>query len=64
MRAAIYTRVSTLDQNPQSQLLDLQQLAVQRGFEVVKVYTDHGISGTRARRPGLDQMLDDARSSL
>jgi DNA invertase Pin-like site-specific DNA recombinase len=61
MRAAIYTRVSTLDQNPQSQQLDLQQLASQRGFEVVKTYTDHGISGTRARRPGLDEMLADAR---
>ena len=61
MRAAIYTRVSTLDQNPQSQLLDLQQLASQRNFEVVETYVDHGFSGTRARRPGLDQMLYDAR---
>jgi DNA invertase Pin-like site-specific DNA recombinase len=61
MRVAIYCRVSTFDQNPQTQLLDLQQLASQRGFEVVQVYTDHGISGTRQRRPGLDQMLADAR---
>ena len=61
MRAAIYCRVSTLDQHPETQLLDLQQLASQRGFEVVKSYTDHGISGTRTRRPGLDEMLADAR---
>jgi DNA invertase Pin-like site-specific DNA recombinase len=61
MRAAIYCRVSTLDQNPETQLLDLQQLAAQRGFEVVKTFIDHGISGTRARRPGLDEMLADAR---
>src|SRR6185312_4590495 len=61
MRAAIYCRVSTLDQNPQTQLLDLQQLASQRGFDVIQVYTDHGISGTRQRRPGLDAMLADAR---
>ena len=61
MRAAIYCRVSTLDQNPQSQLLDLQQLAAQRAFEVIKVYTDHGVSGTRTRRPALDDMLADAR---
>jgi DNA invertase Pin-like site-specific DNA recombinase len=61
MRAAIYCRVSTLDQHPETQLLDLQQLASQRGFEVVKVYTDHGVSGTRTRRPGLDEMLTDAR---
>ena len=61
MRTAIYCRVSTLDQNPQTQLLDLEQLASQRGFKIVKVYTDHGISGTRTKRPGLDQMLVDAR---
>jgi len=61
MRTAIYCRVSTLDQNPQTQLLDLEQLASQRGFKVVKVYTDHGISGTRTKRPGLDAMLADAR---
>jgi len=61
MRTAIYCRVSTLDQNPQTQLLDLEQLASQRGFKIVKVYTDHGISGTRTKRPGLDQMLADAR---
>ena len=61
MRAAIYCRVSTLDQNPRSQLLDLQQLASQRGLEVVQVYTDHGFSGVRPRRPALDQMLYDAR---
>jgi len=61
MRAAIYCRVSTLDQNPQSQLLDLQQLAAQRAFEVVKVYTDHGVSATRTRRQALDEMLADAR---
>ena len=61
MRTAIYCRVSTLDQNPETQLLDLQQLAAQRGFEVVKTFIDHGISGTRARTPGLDEMLADAR---
>jgi DNA invertase Pin-like site-specific DNA recombinase len=61
MRAAVYCRVSTLDQHPETQLMDLRQLADQRGFEVVKVYIDHGISGTRVRRPGLDEMLSDAR---
>jgi DNA invertase Pin-like site-specific DNA recombinase len=61
MRAAVYCRVSTLDQHPETQLMDLRELAAQRGFEVVKVYTDHGISGTRVRRPGLDEMLSDAR---
>src|SRR5579863_3381536 len=59
-RAALYMRVSTLDQHPETQLLDLRQLAAQRGFEIVAEYTDR-ISGAKARRPGLDQMMKEAR---
>ncbi len=60
-RAALYLRVSTLDQHPETQLYDLQTLASQRGFQIVKEYTDRGISGSRARRPALDELLRDAR---
>jgi DNA invertase Pin-like site-specific DNA recombinase len=59
-RACLYLRVSTLDQHPESQLHDLEAMAQQRGFEIVQRYTDR-VTGTRARRPGLDQMLADAR---
>jgi len=59
-RAALYLRVSTLDQHPETQLYDLEQLARQRDFEIVNRYTDK-ISGTKARRPGLDQLMADAR---
>jgi DNA invertase Pin-like site-specific DNA recombinase len=59
-RAALYLRVSSLDQHPETQLYDLQLLASQRGYEVVKIYTDK-ISGAKARRPALDQLLADAR---
>ena len=59
-RAALYLRVSTIDQHPESQLYDLEQLARQRNLEIIDRYTDK-ISGTRARRPGLDQMLAAAR---
>jgi DNA invertase Pin-like site-specific DNA recombinase len=61
MRAALYLRVSTLDQHPESQVQDLLQLTQQRGWEIVGRYVDHGISGTRTRRPGLDQLMADAR---
>jgi DNA invertase Pin-like site-specific DNA recombinase len=61
-RAAIYCRVSTADQRIESQLYDLRALAAQRGLEVVaeREYIDHGISGTKARRLGLDKLLADA----
>lgn len=59
-RAAIYVRVSTVDQNLQTQLGDLRQMAAQRGLEIVQEYTDK-ISGAKARRPGLDQLMCDAR---
>jgi DNA invertase Pin-like site-specific DNA recombinase len=60
-RAALYLRVSTLDQNPETQGLDLRRLAEQRRLEVVQEYVDQGISGARTRRPALDQLMADAR---
>jgi DNA invertase Pin-like site-specific DNA recombinase len=61
-RAALYMRVSTLDQHPETQLYDLRQMAEQRGYRIVESYTDT-ISGAKARRPGLDAMMRDARRS-
>ena len=59
-RAALYMRVSTLDQHPETQLLDLRQMVSQRGYEIVDEFTDR-ISGAKARRPGLDGLMRDAR---
>src|SRR3954447_4237848 len=53
-------RVSSVDQHPETQLFDLRQMAAQRGLEIVQEYTDR-ISGSRARRPGLDDLMRDAR---
>ncbi len=59
-RCALYLRVSTVDQHPETQVHDLRQLAQQRGYEIVREYTDR-ITGTKAKRPGLDELLRDAR---
>ena len=59
-RAALYLRVSSVDQHPESQAYDLRQLAAQRGYEIVGTYTDR-ISGTKAKRPGLGDLMRDAR---
>ena len=59
-RTALYLRVSTLDQHPETQLHDLRQLAQQRGLEIIVTYTDY-LSSTKIRWPKLEQMLADAR---
>ena len=59
-RCALYMRVSTIDQHPETQLHDLQQLVQQRGYQIIREYTDK-ISGTKAKRPALDQLMSDAR---
>ena len=59
-RAALYSRVSTGDQHLETQLLDLREMAKGRGLEIVCEYTDV-ISGAKAKRPGLDSLMSDAR---
>jgi DNA invertase Pin-like site-specific DNA recombinase len=58
---AIYTRVSTQDQSVDMQVSDLRHYCEQRGFQIYKEYSDHGISGTKDHRPGLDQLMSDGR---
>ena len=60
MRAALYARVSTLDQEPENQLAELRRYAAARGWEAAE-YVDHGVSGSEARRAALDDLLRDAR---
>lgn len=59
-QGVLSTRVLTVDQHPETQLPDLRSLAAQRGFEIVFEYTDE-VSGAKQKRPGLDQLLADAR---
>jgi DNA invertase Pin-like site-specific DNA recombinase len=59
-KATIYARVSTPDQHIETQLYQLRELAARRGFEVVHEYTDIGVSGSKARRKGLDELMADA----
>ena len=60
MKAAIYARVSTVDQEPENQLQELRRYVEARGWTAVE-YVDRGVSGAKDRRPALDQLLADAR---
>jgi DNA invertase Pin-like site-specific DNA recombinase len=59
---AIYLRVSTDNQTTDNQRIALEAAAAARGWNVVRIYQDHGISGAKGRdkRPGLDALLKDA----
>jgi DNA invertase Pin-like site-specific DNA recombinase len=61
-RAVLYLRVSTVDQTTANQERELRAVAERAGWEIVKVYKDHGISGAKSRdkRPAYNAMLRDA----
>ena len=59
-RAAIYARVSTLDQEPENQLAELRRYTEARAWQGAE-YVDKGVSGAKDRRPALDQLLRDAK---
>jgi DNA invertase Pin-like site-specific DNA recombinase len=64
LRAALYARVSTSGkgQDLGLQLDELRQVAAQRGWNVVAVLEDEGISGSKDSRPGLDELMGLARA--
>jgi DNA invertase Pin-like site-specific DNA recombinase len=57
-RAVLYLRVSTIEQTTANQERELQAIAERMGWEVVRVYKDHGISGAKGRdkRPQFDAL--------
>jgi putative DNA-invertase from lambdoid prophage Rac len=60
MRAAIYARVSTSDQNNAIQTRELTEYVERRGWELAATYQDT-MSGAKVSRPGLDRLMADAR---
>ena len=58
----LYLRVSTLDQTTANQDRELREIAARMGWEIVKVYKDHGISGAKGRdkRPAFNALCRDA----
>jgi DNA invertase Pin-like site-specific DNA recombinase len=61
MKAAIYTRVSTADQNSELQLRELREYAARQAWEITETYQDT-ISGARSSRPGLNKLMEDAKA--
>ena len=60
MKAAIYARVSTFDQEPENQLQELRRYVSARSW-TAQEFVDRGISGSKDRRPALDTLIRDAK---
>lgn len=58
-KVALYLRVSTHDQTTLNQRAELMAVATRREWDVVAVYEDAGVSGSKARdaRPGLAELM-------
>ena len=61
-KVCLYVRVSTQTQTTENQIQALREVAERSGHDIVKIYSDDGISGSKGRedRPALDQMMKDA----
>jgi len=56
MKAAIYARVSTFDQEPENQLQELRRYVEARGWTSIE-FVDRGVNGSKDRRPALDELV-------
>jgi DNA invertase Pin-like site-specific DNA recombinase len=61
MTAALYARVSTTDQTCENQLIELRQYCAARGWRIWREFVDTGVSGSKDRRPALDELNAHAR---
>ncbi len=64
-RAVIYARYSSdlqSDASIEDQVRLCEALIRDRGWESVRAYSDHGISGASLMRPGYQQLLEDGRA--
>ena len=54
VRAVIYGRVSTTNQNTETQLLELRDVCKRNNWNIIKEITDNGISGSKPPHQSLE----------
>ena len=62
LRAAVYSRVSTVGQDTSLQTRELTEYCQRRGWEVFGSYVDNGVSGKKDSRPALNRLMRDAHA--
>jgi DNA invertase Pin-like site-specific DNA recombinase len=53
--------ISGLDQDPRLQEDETLAFVERRVWKLVDTFVDHGVSGSREKRPALDRMMADAK---
>ncbi len=61
MKVVVYSRVSTGEQDTKNQSVVLTDWAIQRGYEVVKVYTEEESAWKNGHQRELAKLITDAR---
>src|SRR5713226_10166386 len=56
-RVAVYIRVSSDGQTVENQKRELEAVATRHGWEVAGVFSDHGISGAKEKRPAFARLI-------
>ena len=64
MKVAIYIRVSTTEQTTLNQELEIKKYCEKENYDIYRIYSDQGISGSTVSRPQLNLMLRDMRENL
>jgi DNA invertase Pin-like site-specific DNA recombinase len=63
-KAVLYGRISRSDESLESQLVQLREIATQRGFEIAAVYSDLASCSSKTKRAGIEALLRDARRGV
>jgi len=61
MKVAIYARVSKEEGDPRNQIRDLREYCKKREWEIESEYIDKGLSGAKADRPALKDLMRHAK---
>ena len=60
-RVGTYARVSSADQNPDTQLVHLREYCQRMGHQIIEEYIDEGFTGSNDKRPAFERLLGDMR---